>query len=53
MIGFYFKENCVRQDLQDHLDNGAYGLRVSRRKAKKIFTQLNFEEQHSVFSQGQ
>ncbi len=27
MIGFYFKENYFRQDLQDHLDSRAFGLR--------------------------
>ena len=42
----------IRQDLQDHLDSRAFGTKVSRRKAKKIFTPLNFEEQRSVFNQG-
>ena len=32
--GFYLKKH-TRQDLQDHLDRKAFGLRVSRRKRKK------------------
>ena len=46
------KEN-IRQDLQDYSAKRAFGPRGISPEAKKIFIPLNFEEQGSVFNQGQ